>query len=57
LTVVLQLQHEHKKGKVAATTTTTPASKETQETQQTQNQEKFAAFNIKQQKVIFLELN
>jgi len=27
---------------------TTPAAKETQQTQQTQNQEKYAAFNIKQ---------
>jgi hypothetical protein len=37
--------------KTRITTTTTI------ETQETQSQEKFAAFNMKQQRVVFLELN
>ncbi len=43
---------------VAATITlTTPPIPTTKETQETQSQEKSIAFNIKQQRTIFLELN
>jgi uncharacterized protein YpiB (UPF0302 family) len=43
---------------VAATITlTTPPIPTTKETQETQSQEKSIAFNIKQQRTIFIELN